>query len=80
MDCRRCGGTGELSIKLGKPDPERDTHAAHTGPWCVYPAHRCVVCYGSGVERDKPNTLAWWRIHLNVQGIPTNRSTIVDGK
>lgn len=80
MDCRRCGGSGELSIKLGKPDPESDTHATYTGVWCVYPTLRCIVCYGSGTERDKPNTLAWWRIHLNEQGIPTNRSTIVDGK
>ena len=79
MNCRRCGGTGELIYKFGKPDPTRDTHVPYHGPWCVYPPVRCPVCYGSGVERDKPNLVAHTRVHLNEQGQPTKRSPIGDG-
>jgi hypothetical protein len=79
MDCRRCGGSGKLSIKLGKPDPQRDTHAPYTGVWCVYPPVTCAVCHGSGKERFKNNHLAMRRIHLNDQGVPTrNTSAIAD--
>ena len=54
MECRRCGGEGTLTIKLGKPDPKRDTHASYGGMWCVYPPRTCGHCHGKGQERDKP--------------------------
>jgi hypothetical protein len=68
MDCRRCNGSGELSSKLGKPDPKRDTHAPYNGPWCVYPSRLCPVCYGTGVVRDRENRVANRRIRLNSDG------------
>ena len=52
MQCRRCEGTGTLTIRLGKPGHDR--HAAYKGLWCVFPSHSCGVCRGTGKERDKP--------------------------
>jgi hypothetical protein len=78
MDCRRCKGEGQLSIKLGRPDPDRDSHQTYLGPWCIYPPKRCMVCYGAGVEREKYNDVAMMRVHLNVDGIPTKRSAVAD--
>ena len=54
MQCRRCEGGGQLTIRLGQPDPDRDTHLSYRGVWCVYPPRTCGVCHGTGVERDKP--------------------------
>jgi len=67
MDCRRCGGSGELVVKTGKPDPSRDTHTPYAGVWCISES-RCPVCHGYGVEREKTNTVAGMRIHFNVDG------------
>lgn len=75
MDCRRCGGSGELVIKTGKPDPTRDTHAPYTGMWC-YSKNRCAVCFGAGVERDKPNPMAGMKVHFNVDGYTTKKENI----
>jgi hypothetical protein len=78
MECRRCGGSGNLVIRLGKPDPSRDTHAPYTGPWCVYPPRRCPVCYGTGTERFKNNPLRGRAVHLNDQGVPTKNVRLAD--
>ena len=53
MKCRRCDGEGKLSIKLGTPDPHRDTHSRYDGEWIVYPTHDCPVCDATGAEKDK---------------------------
>ena len=65
MKCRRCDGEGELTIRLGKPDPSRNNHAAYTGVWCVYPAVECEVCLGFGNERDKINKQAGKRVQIH---------------
>ena len=75
MDCRRCGGSGKLVVKTGKPDPSRDTHEPYTGLWC-YSRKRCPVCYGGGVERDKDNPLAEMRVHLNADGNTVSKERI----
>ena len=49
--CGRCSGEGSLAIRLGKPNPERDTHSVYEGPWCLYPTHDCPACLGSGWRR-----------------------------
>jgi len=46
--CGRCEGKGRLSIRLGRPDPDRDNHATYTGVWCIYPETGCDVCLGTG--------------------------------
>jgi hypothetical protein len=76
VDCRRCEGSGKLRIRRGKPDPNRDTHETYDGLWCLTIVDPCPVCYGSGVERDKPNPIAGWRIHLDDEGRPTTREEI----
>lgn len=67
MDCGRCNGKGTLDIKLGVPDPKRDTHAPYRGPWATF-NRLCPVCRGSGQRRDKPNYQAGWRIYLDRDG------------
>ncbi len=52
MECRRCRGQGKFVVKTGKPG--HDTHAPYEGVWCLHDYDPCSVCYGSGVERDKP--------------------------
>ena len=46
--CTACTGSGRRSIRLGRPDPERDTHETYKGPWCVYPETDCDACLGTG--------------------------------
>jgi len=65
MQCRRCDGEGTLSIRLGKPDPSRNTHSAYKGLWCVYPKVECRQCLGFGNERDKPNKQAGKRVRID---------------
>ena len=67
-DCRRCDGAGTLSIKLGAPDPKRDTHAPYKGAWYTFPPVRCPVCRGTGTERLRPNQAAGWRMAVNNDG------------
>jgi len=64
MTCRRCGGKGELSIRLGPPDPSRDTHAVYKGEWITYPTVECPICLGFGNERDKINEQAGKRVMI----------------
>jgi len=79
MDCRRCGGSGKLVVKTGKPDPSRDYHTPYTGLWC-YSKGQCPVCYGGGVERDKPNLMAGMRVHFNADGYIIKKENINDDK
>jgi hypothetical protein len=71
MDCRRCGGSGELTTKHGRPGHDR--HTPYLGPWCVYPTSGCPVCYGTGVERDRENRMAGLHVHLDAEGRPKER-------
>ena len=67
MMCRRCDGEGTLTIKLGTPDPSRDTHARYEGEWITYPTVDCSVCLGFGNEPDKPNRQAGKRATIRYE-------------
>ena len=68
MTCNRCEGKGALIIKMGAPDPERDTHKPYNGPWFEFPPTRCPVCYGKGTRRDRDNPSAGWSMVINADG------------
>lgn len=76
----RCQGSGEVVTLLGKPDPDRNTHAAYEGIWCVYPTRRCPVCGGKGKRNARPNRSAGMRIVFDENGWVTDRSGFPDRK
>ena len=64
--CGRCSGEGTLGVRLGRPDPERDTHVAYTGPWCLYPTVDCPACLGSGWRKVRvERTFADGEFHVH---------------
>jgi hypothetical protein len=68
LTCNRCEGKGVLIIKVGAPDPERDTHVPYEGPWYEFPPTKCPVCRGSGERRDRENQQAGWTMTVNADG------------
>lgn len=78
MDCRLCLGSGHRTVRLGRPDPDRDTHAPYRGPWCIVYDGPCRKCVGTGVEPFRKNRMAGLRIRLDANGRPYRQERLGD--